>query len=91
MLLLAWRIHVRNHAQDDARRVSREHRDVVTSKTKSMSCGFLLINPLTFTSGLWVILRAFPARAIRLSSLGVSESIEREISKLSKAGGRGKF
>ena len=32
-----------------------------------------------------VILRAFPTRAIRLSSLGVEfESTEREISKLSK-------
>ena len=27
----AWRIHATN-VQDDARRVSREHRDVVTSK-----------------------------------------------------------
>ena len=30
-----------------------------------------------------IILRAFPTRAIRLSSLGASESSEREISKLS--------
>ena len=35
--MLAWRIHdTRNHVQGDARRVSREHRDVVTSRSFSM-------------------------------------------------------
>ena len=35
----AWRIHATN-VQDDARRVSREHRDVVTS---TVTCALLLL------------------------------------------------